>query len=166
MMTRSSGLSARENCAGRKLSLSMPGLEPPGAYLWPITVNSEQQAKPIAAQSRSSHRFFYHTDGACSSTPDQSRGRGKPENLSSPYHPGLPCTRAGNDECSVLACPSVATPVTSRLASTSAIYGFPMLSPKLVDTGNAGRDHVRCFCQQLILIGCVVGNLDVAIEQE
>src|SRR5690242_15179940 len=77
---------------------------------------------------------------------------------------GVACTRAGNDECSVLVCPSVATPVTSRPASTSPHRWFFIVSPKLVDACNAGWDHIRCLCQQFILIGCAVSNLNVTVE--
>jgi hypothetical protein len=41
-----------------------------------------------------------------------------------------------------------------------------MISPKAVDTGNAGWNHVRCLCQQLILVARTIGNFHVTVEQE
>jgi hypothetical protein len=49
-------------------------------------------------------------------------------------------------------------------ASTSAIRRLLMIPPKLVNTGHADRDHIRCICQQLILIGRTIGNYHVTIE--
>jgi hypothetical protein len=59
---------------------------------------------------------------------------------------------------------SVKTPASSSWpASTSARPWLLICPPKLVDTGNAGRDHVRCLRQQLMFIVCVI-DLHVAAD--
>jgi hypothetical protein len=57
----------------------------------------------------------------------------------------------------------------SRLTWTSARYWLLMSTPKLVTTSNAGRDHVQCLYQKLILIDDPIRSiivLEVTIEQK
>jgi hypothetical protein len=54
----------------------------------------------------------------------------------------------------------------SRPPTTSASRWLLIVPPKLMDTGNAGRDHVRCFRQQFILTDGTLADLHVPVEQK
>jgi len=65
----------------------------------------------------------------------------------------------------ILAAVSLAS-AASTTASTSARTWFLIFLPKLVDTGNADGNHIRCLGQQLILIGGAIDNFHVTVEQK